>query len=84
MRLPDGGRVLGEDVLEVAVALHAARREVGDVEVAGPLVLVLDEQPAAIAAAARADGRGPRRAVWARLSRQRPLFLGRYDCPHAP
>src|SRR5712691_5010063 len=54
VRVPDRGRVLGEDVLEVTVALHAARRELGDVEVAGPVVAVLDEQPRPIASASRA------------------------------
>ena len=42
------GVVLGEDVFEVAVALHAARRELGDVELAAPVVAMLDEQPAAV------------------------------------
>src|SRR5262249_24228805 len=43
---PDGWRVLRENVLEVAVALHAARRELRDVEIARPLVAMLDQQPA--------------------------------------
>ena len=47
-----------EDVLEVAVALHAVRRELGDVDVARPVVAVLDQQPAAVAAAARAGDSG--------------------------
>src|SRR5262245_25041068 len=41
MRNPHGRRVLGEDVLEIAVALDAARRELGDVDVAGPVVAML-------------------------------------------
>src|SRR4030095_4484098 len=54
VRLPDRGRVVTQDVLEVAVALHAARRELRDVEIARPLVTVLDQQPRPIAAAASA------------------------------
>ena len=46
VRDPHGGRVFAEDVLEVAVALDASRRELGDVQVAGPLVAMLDQQPA--------------------------------------
>src|SRR5262249_23575682 len=53
VRLPDGRRVFGEDVLEIALALHAAGGEFRDVEVAGPVVAMLDQQPASIAAAAR-------------------------------
>src|SRR5205823_1442884 len=56
IRVPDGGIVCREDVLEAAVALHALRRELGDVELAGPLVAVLDQEPAAIAAAAARAG----------------------------
>src|SRR5687768_3621192 len=46
MRDPDVGLVRREDVREVSFALDAARRELGDVDVAGPLVAMLDEQPA--------------------------------------
>jgi hypothetical protein len=46
MRLPHVRFVGGENVLEVAVTLHALRRELGDVDVAGPVVAMLDEQPA--------------------------------------
>ena len=60
VRLPDVRVVCGEDVFEVAVALHAERRELGDVDVAGPVVAVLDQQPApAVAAADRAPHRPP-------------------------
>src|SRR5204863_3826253 len=51
VRLPDGRRVLGEDVLEVAAALDALGRERRDVDIACPLVAMLDQQPTAIAAA---------------------------------
>ena len=54
VRDPDVRVVRGEDVLEVAVALDAAWRELGDVEVARPLVAVLDEQPAPRAASGAA------------------------------
>ena len=54
MRRPDRGRVASEDVLEVAVALHAPRRERDDVDVAGPVVAMFDEEPAAIAVPTRA------------------------------
>src|SRR5262249_13797423 len=43
VRLPDRRGVLGEDVLEIAVALDTARRELRDVEVAGPFVAMLDQ-----------------------------------------
>ena len=59
VRQPDRRRVLAEDVLEVAVALHAVRRELGDVEIAGPVVAVLDEQPAAGIAARRPAAASP-------------------------
>ena len=39
------GIVLRQDVGEVALALHAERRELGDVDGARPVVAVLDEQP---------------------------------------
>ena len=45
-RHPDVRQVGGEDVVEVALALHAERRERRDVEGARPEVAVLDEQPA--------------------------------------
>src|SRR5436190_14314987 len=50
VRRPDGRRVLRENVLEVAVALDALGRELGDVELAGPIVPMLDEQPRPVAA----------------------------------
>src|SRR5262252_5370668 len=44
-RNPNVGCVGGEDVFEVALALHALRRELGDVNVASPFVSMLDQQP---------------------------------------
>src|SRR5262249_17833309 len=52
IRLPDRGRLLAEDVLEVAVALYAARRKLGDVDLARPVVAMLDEQPGPVRIAA--------------------------------
>jgi hypothetical protein len=46
---PDVGIAFGEDVGEIALALDAQRRELGDVHVAGPVVAMLDEQPRSIA-----------------------------------
>ena len=51
IRFPDVRLVGGEDVLEVAFALDALRRELGDVDFAGPVVAMLDQQPAAPVAA---------------------------------
>src|SRR5882672_1440478 len=48
---PDVGIVLGENVGEVAFTFHADRRELRDVHLSGPVVAVLDQQPAASAAA---------------------------------
>ena len=56
--VPDRRVVLGEDVLEVAVALHAARRELGDVDVARPVVAMLDQQPGPAVALARSIAEG--------------------------
>jgi hypothetical protein len=61
---PDVRVVLREDVGEVALGLHAERRELGDVHRARPVVAVLDEEPrrlplaAAAAAAATAPALG--------------------------
>jgi len=46
IRQPQGRRVRRQNVLEVTVALDAARRELGNVEISAPLVAMLDEQPA--------------------------------------
>jgi hypothetical protein len=43
--LPDVWIVPGENLCEVTLAFHAQRRELGDVDLAGPFVLVLDQQP---------------------------------------
>jgi len=43
--LPHVWVVLRQDVFEIAIALDAARGEGGDVDVAGPVVAVLDEEP---------------------------------------
>ena len=50
VRFPHVRLVGREDVFEVSFALHALRREFGDVELTGPFVFVLDQQPAASAA----------------------------------
>ena len=65
------GCFLQQDVAERAVALHAVGRERGDVDGAGPLVLVLDQQP--------------RLAVLGRLlaGPPRPPALGAHEHPGA-
>ena len=55
MRFPDVRLVGREDVFEVTLALDALRRELRDVELAGPFVLVLDQEPAASVTAAPAS-----------------------------
>src|SRR5206468_9166420 len=47
MTLPHVRLLLGENVFEIAVALDAHRKLGGNVHRPGPLVAVLDEQPAA-------------------------------------
>src|SRR5690606_2092264 len=54
IRNPDVRVVLREDVREVSLARHAERCELSDVERTGPFVLVLDQRPRPVAAAARA------------------------------
>jgi hypothetical protein len=44
---PYSGRVFGEDILEIAFALHAEGGELGDVQLPGPFVAMFDQQPAA-------------------------------------
>src|ERR1019366_87447 len=57
VRAPHGRHVLGEDVFEVAAALDALGREFGDVELARPVVAMLDQQPlAGIATSTAAAG----------------------------
>ena len=58
-----------EDVGEVALALHAERREIGDVDLARPVVAVLDQQPRPVAAA------GPPHLPLVRTSTHDPLSL---------
>ena len=69
--VPHVRRFLQQDVAERAVALHAVGRERGDVDGAGPLVLVLDQQP--------------RLAVLGRLlaGPPRPPALGAHEHPGA-
>src|SRR5262245_30330659 len=42
---PDVGRVFGQNLVKIQLAFHAERSKLRDVEVARPLVPVLDEQP---------------------------------------
>src|SRR4029453_6846845 len=53
VRLPNVRPICGEDVFEVAAALDAEGREFGDVDVSGPVVTMLDEEPASCVPCAR-------------------------------
>src|SRR6185436_18945064 len=56
IRRPHGRGFRAEDVFEIAVALYAARRELGDIQLSRPVVTVLDEQPGPIRGSASRPG----------------------------